>query len=150
MVLRAVDLAAERPDEIALRDDAVALGWAAVNDVLNRAVNAIGELDLGPDRRLAVLADNSVETVLAHLGALLAGASSVPVNFHLNVDEVAYILEDSGAQALFVGPSTAAVGRRGGHAGRCTDADRLAVRRSRRPAVVGDLARRVVGRGTVA
>ena len=110
MVLRAVDLAAERPDEIALRDDAVALGWAAVNDVLNRAVNAIGELDLGPDRRLAVLADNSVETVLAHLGTLLAGASSVPVNFHLNIDEVAYILEDSGAQALFVGPSTAAVG----------------------------------------
>ena len=110
MVLRAVDLAAERPDEIAFRDDAVALGWAAVNDVLNRAVNAIGELDLGPDRRLAVLADNSVETVLAHLGTLLAGASSVPVNFHLNIDEVAYILEDSGAQALFVGPSTAAVG----------------------------------------
>jgi acyl-CoA synthetase (AMP-forming)/AMP-acid ligase II len=34
----------------------------------------------------------------------------VPVNFHLNADEVAYILEDSGARVLFVGPGTAATG----------------------------------------
>ena len=115
MVLRAVELATSRPDEIALRDDTRALGWAAVNATLNRVVNAVGELDLGPHRRLAVLADNAVETVLAHLGALLAGTSSVPVNFHLNVDEVSYILADSGAQALFVGPSTAAVGVEAAH-----------------------------------
>ena len=38
--------------------------------------------------------------------ALLAGASTVPVNFHLNADEVAYILADSGARVLFVGPET--------------------------------------------
>ncbi len=110
MVLVASNLAVERPDEIALRDDAVALGWAAVNDTLNRVVNALGGLDLGPNRRLAVLAENSAETVLAHLGGLLAGASTVPVNFHLNVDEVAFILADSGARALFVGPGTAATG----------------------------------------
>ena len=71
---------------------------------------ASASLDLGPDRRVAVLAENSVETVLAHLGGLLAGASTVPVNFHLNADEVAYILEDSGARVLFVGPETAATG----------------------------------------
>ena len=110
MVLVAATLAGERPDEVALRDDDVALGWAEVNDILNRVVNGLGELDLGPDRRVAVLAENSVETVLAHLGGLLAGASTVPVNFHLNADEVAYILEDSGAQVLFVGPGTAATG----------------------------------------
>ena len=110
MVLVASRLAAERPDQVALRDDEVTLGWAQVNDILNRVVNGLGELDLGPDRRVAVLAENSVETVLAHLGGLLAGASTVPVNFHLNADEVAFILEDSGAQVLFVGPETAATG----------------------------------------
>jgi long-chain acyl-CoA synthetase len=110
MVLVASTLAVERPDEVALRDDAVALGWADVNNTLNRIVNALGGLDLGPDRRVAVLAENSAETVLAHLGGLLAGASTVPVNFHLNVDEVAFILADSGARALFVGPETAATG----------------------------------------
>jgi acyl-CoA synthetase (AMP-forming)/AMP-acid ligase II len=110
MVLIAVDLATERPDQVALRDDRTTLGWAQVNDILNRVVNGLGGFDLGPDRRVAVLADNSVETVLSHLGGLLAGTSTVPVNFHLNVDEVAYILGDSGARVLFVGPETAPTG----------------------------------------
>ena len=125
MVLVASQLAGERPAEVALRDDSVALSWAQVNDLLNRVVNALDGLDLGPDRRIAVLAENSVETVLAHLGGLLAGASTVPVNFHLTADEVAYILEDSGAQVLFVGPETAAIGRRG------------RAPRGRRPVVIG-------------
>src|SRR6266508_1546205 len=110
MVLVASVLATERPAQVALRDDDVTLTWTQVNDVLNRVVDGLRSLDLGPDSRVAVLAENSVETVLAHLGGLLAGASTVPVNFHLNADEVAYILRDSGAKALFVGPETAATG----------------------------------------
>ena len=110
MVLVARELATARPDEVALRDDDVALGWARVDELLNRVVNGLGQLDLGPHRRIAVLAENRVETVLAHLGGLLAGASTVPVNFHLNTDEVTYILQDSGARVLFVGPGTAAAG----------------------------------------
>ena len=110
MVHVAARLAVERPDETALRDGAVAFTWAEVNDTLNRVANRLLGLDLGPDHRVAVLAHNSTETLLAHLGALFAGASSVPVNFHLNAEEVAYILGDSGARVLFVGPDTAATG----------------------------------------
>ena len=58
-----------------------------------------------------MFAHNRAETLLAHLGALFAGTSSVPVNFHLNVEEVAYILQDSGARVLFVRPETADIGR---------------------------------------
>jgi long-chain acyl-CoA synthetase len=103
-------LADERPAEVALRDDRVALGWAEVNEALNRVANGLWALDLGPQRRVAVLAENSAETVLAHLGGLLAGASTVPTHFHLNAEEVAYILQDSGTRVLFVGPETAATG----------------------------------------
>ena len=103
MALIAADRARERPDEIALRDDRVALRWAEVDDVLNRVVNGLHALDLGEARRVAVYAENATEVVLAHLGALLAGASSVPVNFHLNADEAAYILRDSQTTVLFVG-----------------------------------------------
>jgi long-chain acyl-CoA synthetase len=110
MVLVASRLPAERLDEVALRDSAVALPWHEVNEALNRVANNIRALDLGRDRRLAVFAHNSAETLLAHLGALFAGASSVPGNFHLNADELAYILEDSGARALFVGPETVETG----------------------------------------
>jgi acyl-CoA synthetase (AMP-forming)/AMP-acid ligase II len=66
-------------------------------------INGLHALDLGEARRVAVYAENAAEVVLAHLGALLAGASSVPVNFHLNADEAAYILRDSQTTVLFVG-----------------------------------------------
>lgn len=104
MAVVARDRVRERPDEIALRDDTRALGWAEVNDTLDRVANALHATDLGPQRRVAVYAENAVEVVLAHLGALLAGASSVPVNFHLTADEAAYILRDSNTHVLFVGP----------------------------------------------
>lgn len=107
MVAFAQKLAEEKPDAIALRDSEIALSWAELNDVLNRAANSLLAADLGPDRRIAVFAENAVETALAHMGGLLGGASSVPVNFHLTADEVAYILEDSDARILFVGPETA-------------------------------------------
>jgi long-chain acyl-CoA synthetase len=104
MALNAVDRARERPEEVALRDDRVALRWADVDDLLNRVANGLYAADLGPERRVAVYAENAAEVVLAHLGALLAGASSVPVNFHLTADEAAFILRDSRTQVLFVGP----------------------------------------------
>ena len=75
--------------------------------MLNRVGNRLYSTDLGPARRIAVYAENAVETALAHLGGLLAGASSVPVNFHLTADETAYILGDSQARVLFVGAETA-------------------------------------------
>ena len=78
MVAFAQKLAAENPDEIALRDSQRALSWAELNDVLNRSANSLLAADLGPERRIAVFAENSVETALAHMGGLLGGASSVP------------------------------------------------------------------------
>ena len=103
-------LAVERPDQAALVDHDHVLGWADVDVALNRAANLLLAADLGPDRRVAVFAENAAETALAHLGGLLGGASTVPVNFHLTADEAAYILEDSGARVVFVGPVTAARG----------------------------------------
>ena len=99
-------VALERPGEIAIRDPNQALTWAEVDDVLNRVANGLQALALGPARRIAVFAENSVETALSNLGGLIAGASVVPVNFHLTAEEVAYILMDSGARLLFVGPET--------------------------------------------
>ena len=100
-------IAAERPEEIALRDPRQALTWLDVDNVLNRAANAIRLADTGPDLRIAVFAENGVETALANLGGLIGGASVVPINFHLTAEEVAYILSDSGARMVFLGPETA-------------------------------------------
>lgn len=99
-------LAEARPGEIALDDGRARIGWAELDDQLNRVANALLGLDLGPDRRVAVFAENASETAIAHIGGLLAGASTVPCNFHLTAPELAYILSDSGARVLFVGPET--------------------------------------------
>jgi long-chain acyl-CoA synthetase len=98
--------AALRPQEIALRDDHHAYSWAEVGDRLNRVAHALNDCELGDSRRVAVFAENAAQTALAHLGALLGGASSVPVNFHLTAPEAAFILSDSSTRVLFVGPET--------------------------------------------
>jgi long-chain acyl-CoA synthetase len=95
---------ATAPDEMALRDEASGLSWAELDAVLNRATNALLARDLGAQRRIAVFAENSATTVIAYLAGILAGASGVPINYHLLPDECAYILRDSATALLFCGP----------------------------------------------
>ena len=106
----AKECAAADPTGFALVDGDRELTWSQVDDALNRCANLLLEADragdLGASHRIAVFAENAAETALAHLGGLLAGASSVPVNFHLTASETAYILSDSDSRMLFVGPET--------------------------------------------
>ncbi len=111
MAIAAVEKAKITPDATALADERQIVTWAQLNPWLNRAANL---LIAGPGKngeRIAVFAPNSVENAMTYLAALHAGVSSVPVNFHFTAEEVAYILTDSGATMVFVGPETVAVGR---------------------------------------
>lgn len=81
--------------------------WLDVDEDLNRVASLLLRADLGPKRRVAVFAENASEAALAHLGGLLGGASTVPVNFHLTADEAAYIITDAEAKILFVDEITA-------------------------------------------
>lgn len=110
MSLATLQRAQQTPEALALADEHRSISWAELDDTLNRAANALLSLDLGASRRVAVFAENSAEAVIAHLAAISVGISTVPVNFHLTSDEVAYILGDSQASALFVGPETSHVG----------------------------------------
>ncbi|MDF2234091.1 AMP-binding protein [Albimonas sp. CAU 1670] len=103
----AAELARLRPDETALADPARALGWGEVDDVLNRIANGLAALEIPDGRRVAVFAENAVETALANLGGLIAGLSVTPVNFHLTAEEAAYILETAKVSVLFVDAKTA-------------------------------------------
>src|SRR5581483_5530523 len=70
-----------------------------LGDLVGRAVEAVDALGLG-ERRLAVMGGNSAGAIVAHLAALAAGVSSVPIARYLGAAEVAYILADSGAGAI--------------------------------------------------
>ena len=110
MSLAAADKARTNPDDLALADERQAISWSRLDEILNRAANALLASGLASGQRIGVFANNSAETVLAYLAGLHAGISSIPINFHLTAEEVAYILKDGSVGLLFVGPETAAVG----------------------------------------
>ena len=74
-------------------------------DQLRRAVGALGARRGRPARarasqrgdRVAIRLANGIDWVLAFFGAQLLGAVVVPVNTRFTEDEVAYVVEDSGA-----------------------------------------------------
>jgi long-chain acyl-CoA synthetase len=100
--------AAERPDELALRGPDLELTWGQVDAWLRRAVTTLLSLDLGPVRRVAIVAENSAATLLTYVAATLAGTSAVATNFHLEPAELEFVLRDSGAAAVLTDRATAA------------------------------------------
>jgi acyl-CoA synthetase (AMP-forming)/AMP-acid ligase II len=97
-------------DALALADERISYTWATLDPVLNRLVNALIDTSWSRERRAGVFSTNSAEAVLVHAGCILAGVSSTPINYHLTVDELAYILTDSASSVLFLGPETLDIG----------------------------------------
>ncbi|HUY23511.1 MAG TPA: AMP-binding protein [Acidimicrobiales bacterium] len=65
---------------------------------------ALDALGVGPGERVAVVSPNSARMLISFFGVSGYGRVLVPVNFRLNADEVAYIVEHSGASVLLVDP----------------------------------------------
>jgi acyl-CoA synthetase (AMP-forming)/AMP-acid ligase II len=92
-----------KPDAPALIEGERVMSWRDLLSARNRLANALAALGIGPDTHLAIHAHNSIENLLAGAGARGAGAVSVMVNHRLVAEEVAYVLDDSDAAAVFVG-----------------------------------------------
>src|SRR6202011_5873854 len=63
---------------------------------------------IGRGDRVAILANNSVEWLLADFGILYAGCVVVPMFATTADDQIAFILADSGAKLVFVDDAAAA------------------------------------------
>ena len=72
-------------------------------DQTRRMAAALMGLGLNPGDKIAILAKNSAEWVLADFAIAMAGMISVPIYPTANADTVAYILGHSEARAVFVG-----------------------------------------------
>ena len=68
---------------------------------------AFDELGLDAGERIAILSPNAGRFLIALFGIPAHGRVLVPINFRLNRDEIAYIIEHSGASALLVDPEYA-------------------------------------------
>ena len=75
--------------------------FAEVNANANRLVRLLRSVGLVAGDSVAVLISNRGEFVEVLVATLRAGFRITPINWHLGVDEVAYILNDCEAKAVF-------------------------------------------------
>jgi acyl-CoA synthetase (AMP-forming)/AMP-acid ligase II len=92
-----------QPHRPAVRDLGRALTWAQYETRANRLANALAGLGLRQGDRVAIHAYNCLEWLELYAACAKSGLVAVPVNFRLAAPEVRYLLEDSGAAAVFVG-----------------------------------------------
>ena len=111
MLVPLQDRAVTTGDEIAISSPLGTVTWTEANDIVLRLAAAIAAEELGPQRRVLVIARNRPSTVLAHAAAILAGACNVPANFHLTASEIAYQVAEADARLVFVDSSTLAATR---------------------------------------
>ena len=99
---------AERwPDKIALENQRPDRTESYTHAQVRRSAESVGhwlaDRGCGPRTRCAILADNHPRWVMAYLGIIAAGCTTVPLDTALHPDQIAKLLLDSGAAVLFCG-----------------------------------------------
>lgn len=102
---------AERPDQAALIDEAGETTWSELSTRVTRLSRAFADRGIGSGDTIAVMMGNRRELFEILLAAAHTGFTVVPVNWHWVADELAYVIEDSGARALIVGERFDQIGR---------------------------------------
>jgi acyl-CoA synthetase (AMP-forming)/AMP-acid ligase II len=85
--------------------------WGQLESNARRFAQALESLGLEVGDRWAFLAHNRVQWPELALGNMRAGTRYVPLNWHLTVPELVYLLQDSGANMLIVDPVNEEKGR---------------------------------------
>jgi long-chain acyl-CoA synthetase len=91
-------------DQVAVWDPIGAHSFRKLNDNANRIVRLLRDRGLVVGDSVALLCSNRGEFVEVMNGALRGGFRVTPVNWHLNAEEVEYIINDCDAKALFAEP----------------------------------------------
>ena len=93
---------AGRPGKTAFIDDAGTVTYGELDDRVRRFAASLKARGVRREERVLILMQDGADWPVAFLGAMLAGAVPVGVNTLLTADDLAYMLEHSRAQAVFV------------------------------------------------
>ncbi len=94
------ELAAADPDRLAVDDGRVRLSRRELNDRLNRMTSVLRSHGVAEGDVVAIMMGNGVDFVVTLMAAVLSGVSQVAVNWHLQGEEVEYVLGSSGAALI--------------------------------------------------
>jgi long-chain acyl-CoA synthetase len=95
-----LDRVAARGDDLAIADEFESYTWREFNVRQNQLVHGLRGLGLGLGDTIALLGNNRHEWLETLGASSVIGTVLVPINWHFSVDEIAYVLENSGATAL--------------------------------------------------
>jgi long-chain acyl-CoA synthetase len=93
--------AALMPDKTAVICAGVPTSYAELNAAANRVANALIDLGIGRDDKVVLACPNLLAFPTIYYAILKAGAVVVPVNVLLKAEEIAYVLRDCEARAMF-------------------------------------------------
>jgi amino acid adenylation domain-containing protein len=94
--------AARTPDAVAVRFADESLTYAELNARANRLAHHLRGLGVGPDARVGVCVERSLEMLVSLLAVLKAGGAYVPLDPGLPAERLAYMLDDSGVPLVLV------------------------------------------------
>jgi fatty-acyl-CoA synthase len=94
--------AARVPGKAAIIDGDTTLTFAELDATVDRVAAALAEAGLGKGDRLALLSHNCWQFAVLNFATARVGVVLVPINFMLGGDEIAFILDHSGASAFVV------------------------------------------------
>ena len=95
-------IAAGRGNKIAFVDPERSLTYGELQARSTRFANALRELGIDHEQRVALLLNDTVDYPVAFWGAIRAGCVAIPLNVYLTLPQYAYILADCRARALIV------------------------------------------------
>jgi acyl-CoA synthetase (AMP-forming)/AMP-acid ligase II len=77
------------------------IGWAELDERINRVASALVSLGIRKGDKVALLAPNGVEAIEVLFGAMRAGGVAVPLPLMAHPDHLAQLVADSDAKVLF-------------------------------------------------
>jgi long-chain acyl-CoA synthetase len=96
-------VAAEYPERIAIYSQQGDQSFAELNAQANRIVRALRDNGVAKGAAVALCCNNRLEFAAVRFALHRGGYRITPVNWHLSADEIAYIVQNCEAQALFAG-----------------------------------------------
>jgi amino acid adenylation domain-containing protein len=92
--------AAQTPDAPCLFFEEEVLSYGEVNRRANRLARALKRLGVGPEKRVGLCLDTSLELVVGMLGILKAGGAYVPLSPGYPTERLLYVLEDAETEVV--------------------------------------------------
>ncbi len=91
-----------QPNAVALHFDQQRLSYAELNRRSNRLAHYLLALGVGPETRVGIAVERSIEMVVGLLGILKAGGAYVPLDPEYPPERLADMVEDSGVRLLLI------------------------------------------------